>query len=121
MKLRVSAAVLAACFLTSAAVAQSVTQRDLIGRWAERGDCRDWMAYSANGTWSRADGSSGEWALEGNTITASVDGGNGASSAIVRKLPDGSIARTAAFDGHTDHLTRCAVTPARRPTPRRHR
>lgn len=118
MRFRVSAAVFAACFLSTAAAAQSVTQRDLIGRWGQNGNCRDWMSYNADGTWSRADGDGGEWALDGDQLTASLNGGNGASTATVRKLPDGSINRTAAFDGHTDHLTRCA-TPARRPPARR--
>jgi hypothetical protein len=91
----------------------TVTRNDLIGRWAERGDCSDWMAYNANGTWHRADGSSGRWVLDGDQLIASLDGGNGASSATVRKLPDGSINRTASFDGHTDHLTRCAAPAPR--------
>jgi len=118
VKLRLCMAALAACAVSTGAAAQNVTERDLVGRWAERGNCRDWMAYNADGTWTRADGSGGEWALQGNTLTASVNGGNGAGTATVRKLPDGSINRTASFDGHTDHLTRCAVPP-RRPAGRR--
>jgi hypothetical protein len=105
-------------FAAAPAIAQPaggpVTRNDLIGRWAERGDCSDWMTYYANGIWRRADGGSGRWVLDGDTVTASVDGGNGASTATVRKLPDGSIARTAAFDGHTDHLTRCPAPAPRR-------
>jgi hypothetical protein len=94
--------------------ATTIAQRDLIGRWAENGDCRHWLSYNDDGTWTRADGSTGEWGLDGDVLSASVAGAGGASSATVRRLPDGSIARTATFDHHVDRLSRCPTTPPRR-------
>ena len=84
------------------------TARDMIGRWTSQGDCRDWIQYSANGTWRGTGGSRGEWVVEDGHLTAGP--GMGAS---VRLMPDGSITVQMVNYDITNRLVRCP-TPARR-------
>jgi hypothetical protein len=114
--LRIAAltALAAFAFTGSAAIAQTggafgaariaLDRNFIIGSWTDDGDCAMAVAFMSDGSFTTAEGSEGQWSLEGNALT--LTGASGTN--ILRVAPlDRFTMDVLSEDGALGRSTRC--------------
>jgi hypothetical protein len=75
----------------------------LIGLWTDDGDCSEAIEFSDDGHFTNADGTGGDWQLDGDELTMS-----GTSSTTIRIVPvDRNTLTIVNADGSLGRSTRC--------------
>lgn len=88
-----------------AATHVAVDRDFIVGSWSDAGDCTTTIAFTADGVFASADGTQGQWALAGDTLTLTGEGG--ARTLTIVPI-DRNTMEVIGEDGSHDRSTRCA-------------